>query len=282
MSKILLGKPVAESIQEDIKKRVAVLKEEGIEPKLGVIRVGANPGDISYERGILNNCGDLGIATEVFERDEDIDTEGLVELMEELNNDDSISGILMFRPLPGHIDEDALRNAIDPEKDVDCMSPINLARVFESDFSRLVPATPMAAMKVMEHYGIELEGKDVAVVNRSLVFGRPMAMMLLGANATPTICHSRTKDLEGVLKASDVAVVAIGRAESLGAEYFDENSVIIDVGVSAKEGGGIAGDANFDELEGKVKAISPVPGGVGAVTTSVLLEQVVKAAELNK
>ncbi len=280
MTEILKGKPVADKLKGEIIERVGKLKERGHNPKLAVVRIGDNPNDVSYERGILKNCTNLGIETEVFEKPVEVTTEEMLELFDKLNNDASISGILLFRPVPKHVDEEALRYAINPDKDVDCMHPINLARVFESDFSKLVPATPMAAMKVMEYYGIELEGKNVAVINRSLVFGRPIAMMLLSKNATPMICHSRTKDLPQVTKDADVVVVAIGRARSLGKDYFNEDSIIIDVGVSADKDGKIGGDADFESLEDYVKMITPVPGGVGSVTTTILLDQVVKACEL--
>ncbi|MDO5718519.1 MAG: bifunctional 5,10-methylenetetrahydrofolate dehydrogenase/5,10-methenyltetrahydrofolate cyclohydrolase [Tissierellia bacterium] len=283
MTEILYGKPVADKLKEEIKERVAKLNERNLEPKLTVVRIGNNPNDISYERGILKNCDNLGIKTEVIEKDTDTTTEEMLKLFEELNANKEVSGILLFRPVPKHIDEEALRYAIDPDKDVDCMHPINLARVFESDFSKLVPATPMAAMKVMEYYGVELEGKNVVVVNRSLVFGRPISMMLLKENATPTICHSRTAELSKVTNEADVVIVAMGRARSLGKEYFNENSIIIDVGVSADKDGKIGGDADFDELSDYVKMITPVPRGVGSVTTTILLDQVVKACEiLNK
>lgn len=280
MTQILKGKPVADKIKEEIASKVEMLKGQGFAPKLAIVRVGENANDISYERGILKNSEKLGIETEVIVKDLQVTTEEMLELFEKLNSDKKVSGILLFRPLPKHIDEEALRNAIDPDKDVDCMHPENLARVFQSDFSRLVPATPMAAMKVMEYYGIDLAGKNVAVINRSLVFGRPLAMMLLGKNATPMICHSKTKDMIKVTNEADVVVVAMGRARSLGKEYFNENSIIIDVGVSLDKDGKIGGDANFEELETYVDMITPVPGGVGSVTNTILLEQVVRACEL--
>ncbi|MDO5690434.1 MAG: bifunctional 5,10-methylenetetrahydrofolate dehydrogenase/5,10-methenyltetrahydrofolate cyclohydrolase [Tissierellia bacterium] len=280
MTEILKGKPVADQLKEEIKERVRALQGRNLQPKLTVVRIGANPNDISYEKGILKNCGNLGIETEVIERPQEVTTEEMVELLESLNADDAVSGVLLFRPVPRHVDEEVLRNALDPDKDVDCMNPRNLARVFESDFSRLVPATPMAAMKVMEHYGIELEGKTVAVVNRSLVFGRPIAMMLLSKNATPIICHSRTKDLTEVTKNADVVIVAMGRYASVGKDYVTEDSIVIDVGVSEGADGKVGGDADFEALQDYVKMITPVPGGVGSVTTTILLEQVVKACEL--
>lgn len=280
MTEILKGKPVADAIRENIRERMEVLSQKGHVPKLTVVRIGENPNDISYEKGILKNTEKLGIDTDVVELKEDVTTEEVLELFYELNRDDSVSGILLFRPVPKHIDELLLRKSINPDKDVDCMSPVNLARIFEGDFSRLVPATPMSAIKILEHYGVKLQGKKVAVVNRSLVFGRPIAMMLLDRNATPVICHSRTENLPAILKDADVCIVAMGRARSLGKENFDEDSIIIDVGVSADKDGKIGGDADFDNLVDFVDKITPVPGGVGSVTTTILLEQVVRACEL--
>lgn len=279
MTEILKGKPVADQLKEEMKERIHKLSKVSCTPTLAVVRVGNNANDISYEKGIKKNCETLGIAVDIHELDSEIDTEGLIEKMQQLNAAQEISGILVFRPLPKHIEEDRIRLAIDPGKDVDCMHPLNLARIFESDFSRFVPATPMAAMKMMDHYGIDLEGKNVAIVNRSLVFGRPLAMMLLSANATPMICHSRTQNLKKVLQEADVVIVAMGRAESLDRSMFTPESIIIDVGVSANAEGKVAGDAKYDDLIDFVDKITPVPGGVGSITTTILLDQVVKAAE---
>lgn len=279
MTEILRGKPVAEELKENIKKRVEALKEKDKTPKLAVLRVGANPNDLSYEKGILKNCANLGIETVVVEKDEDIDTDGLMAAMQELNDDASVHGILMFRPLPKHIDEKQLQEAIAPEKDVDCMHPYNLAKVFASDASGMEPATPRSAMEILKHYAIPLKGKRVVIINRSMVLGRPLAMMMLSEHASPMICHSKTENLPELTRAADVVVLAVGRAKSFGAEYFNENSVIIDVGVSMADDGKIAGDADYDNLAETVKAITPVPGGVGSMTTTLLLNQVVKACE---
>lgn len=282
MTKILEGKPVAEALKEEIRERVAKLKEEGVNPCIAVLRVGEDPSDVSYERGIIKNAESVNIETKLVQLAEDSSTDEVLSALEELNTDDKVSGIIVFRPLPKQIDEEAIRVAIDPDKDVDCMHPLNLGRIFEGDTSKLLPATPVAAMKLMEHYGIELSGKNVTVVNRSLVFGRPIAMLLLGANATPTIAHSRTQDIESILKESDVCIVATGQAATMDKSYFNEDSIIIDVGVNTTAEGKLSGDANWDEVEGYVAQATPVPGGVGAVTNTVLLEQVVRAAEIQK
>lgn len=280
MTQILRGKDVATQLKEEIKERVQSLKDKGVSPKLAVLRVGENPNDLSYERGILKNCENLGLETEIVAVQEDITTEGLLAEMDKLNKDDKVHGILMFRPLPKHIDEKQMQEAIDPSKDVDCMHPYNLARVFASDKDTLEPATPRSAMEILKYYGFDLTGKRVVIINRSMVLGRPLAMMMLSENASPMICHSKTRDLPALTKAADVVVLAAGRAKSFGEEYFTEDSVIIDVGVSEAEDGSIAGDADYEKLQDKVKAITPVPGGVGSMTTTLLLNQVVRACEM--
>lgn len=279
MTQILKGKPAADELKEDLRKRIEALKEKSIEPKINVIRMGENPDDISYEKGIVKNAEGLGIKVQLDQIPEDASTEDLLELIQKGNDDESIHGMIIFRPLPKQIDEEKIVNAIDQRKDVDCMNPINLARVFEGDLSGNVPATPLAAIRLLKHYGVDLVGANVVCINRSLVFGRPFTMMALNENATPTICHSRTKNMEEITKNADVVVTAQGRARCLGEEFFTEDSIIVDVGMSPDENGDLAGDADFDDLQDKVKMISPTFGGVGAMTSTILLEQVVKSAE---
>ena len=279
MANILSGKEVAKSIKGNVKKEVVELKNRGINPTLAILRVGQNPDDIAYEKSILKNCDSVGIVGKVYELEESISTEGLLEIIEKLNQDMDVHGILIFRPLPKHIDEELINNTISPLKDVDCMNPLNLEKVFEGNMDGFAPCTPKAAMKIMEFYGIPLEGAKVSVVNRSMVVGKPLSMMLLGKNATVTICHSRTKDLKEVTKNSDIVVTALGRAKYFNVEYFNENSSIIDVGISLDKDGNISGDVDFDNVNTKVKSITPVPGGVGSVTTSILLSHVVVACK---
>lgn len=281
MAEVLKGNVVAKEIKENIKRDVENLLQENKVPILAIVRLGNNPGDISYEKSIIKNCDSVGIKAKVYERDINIKTEELVELIEELNNDDSISGILVFRPLPKHIDEEVIKNIVSPKKDVDCMHPWNLEKIFEGDISGFAPCTPMAAMEILRYYDIPLEGKNVVVVNRSMVVGKPLTMMLLNKNATVTICHSRTKDLHNVTNKADIVVVALGKAKFFDEKYFNENSVVIDVGVSEDENGKISGDVDYEKVEPKVNKITPVPGGVGSVTTSILLRQVVQACKNN-
>ena len=281
MADILKGNVVANKIKEQMAEDIESLKGENKVPKLAIVRLGKNPGDISYEKSIIKNCNNIGIESEVFERDENITTDELVELIEELNQNNKISGILIFRPLPKHIDEEIIKNTISPLKDVDCMSPINLEKIFEGDLSGFQPCTPKAAMEVLKYYDIPLEGKNVVVVNRSMVVEKHLVMMLLEENATVTICHSRTKNLNEITKNADVVVVALGKAKFFDENYFKEESIVIDVGVSLDEDGKLSGDADYDKLLPIVDKITPVPGGVGSVTTSILLSQVVLACKNN-
>ncbi len=281
MAEILRGKVVADSIKDQIKIDIEELKKGGKEPTLGIVRLGSNPDDISYEKSLIKNCERLGIDSKVFERDLKITTVELVDLIEKLNKDSSISGIIIFRPLPKHIDGAKIRQVISPDKDVDCMHPLNVANVFEGDMSGFVPGTPKSAMEILLYNKIELEGKNVVVINRSMVLGKPLTMMLLNENATVTICHSRTKNLHEITKAADVVITALGKAKFFDEKYFNENSICIDVGVSLGDDGKLSGDIDYEKVSPVVKAITPVPGGVGSVTTSLLLSQVVEACKRN-
>lgn len=278
MAEVLKGNVVAKEIKEKMKEKITELQKSGIHPTLGIIRLGNNPGDISYEKSIIKACDAMGIKTSIFEEETSMDTEGLIKLIQKLNNDDLISGILLFRPIPKHIDEEAIRNAIDPKKDVDCMHPLNLEKIFEGDLTGLQPGTPKAAMEILLYNNIDLEGKNVVVINRSMVVGKPLAMMLLEKNATVTICHSRTKDLHEITKRADVVVTALGKPKFFDKKYFNSDSIVIDVGVGVDENGKLSGDVDYDNVFDLVKMITPVPGGVGSVTTTILLDQVVQAA----
>ena len=281
MAEILKGNVVAAKIKEDMSKKIEELSKEGKTPKLGIVRVGQNPSDISYEKSIIKSCDSIGIKSEIFEKEISISTEELVGFITELNNDKEISGILLFRPLPKHIDEEAIRNTIKPSKDVDCMHPLNLEKIFEGDMSGFSPATPKAAMEILLYNEIPLEGKNVVVVNRSMVVGKPLAMMLLEKNATVTICHSRTKDLAEITRKADVVVTALGRPKHFTKDYFTKDSIVIDVGVSVTEEGKLSGDVDYENVVEFVDKITPVPGGVGSVTTTLLLNQVVDACIRN-
>ena len=279
MAEVLKGSVVAKEIKEKIKRDVEELSKVNRVPTLAIVRLGNNPSDISYEKSIIKNCNSVGIDAKVYELELNTTTERLVELIEELNSDSSISGILVFRPLPKHIDEEIIRNTISVKKDIDCMHPWNLEKIFEGDISGFAPCTPKAAMEIIKYYGIPLEGKNVVIVNRSMVVGKPLTMMLLKENATVTICHSKTKDLHTLTNNADIVVVALGTAKFFDEKYFNEKSIVIDVGVSEDKNGNISGDVDYEKVEPIVDKITPVPGGVGSVTTSILLSHVVYACK---
>lgn len=275
---ILDCRKAARSIKEELTKKVQLLADKGSRPKLGIIRVGTRPEDISYERGIMKNCESIGISCQVMALDGDISNEDFMNTLEAANKDKSINGILVFRPLPLHIDEDKARHLIDPAKDIDCMNPSNLAKVFEGDDSGFEPCTPAAVMEIIKFFGINLQGENVAVIGRSMVVGKPLSMMLLKENATVTICHSRTKDIKSIVSRGDVVVAALGKARAIGADYIKPGAVVIDVGVNGAPEGGICGDVDFENVKDIASKITPVPGGVGSVTTLMLLKHVVEAA----
>lgn len=276
---VLDCREAAKSMKAELAKTVEGLAAEGRRPKLGIIRVGERPEDLSYEKGVIKSCETVGITCEVMALPEDISSESFMEKLEAANKDGSIHGILMFRPLPKHIDEDKARNLINPAKDIDCMNPYNLAKVFEGDSTGFEPCTPAAVMDIIKYFGIKLQGERVAVIGRSMVVGKPLSMMLLKENATVTICHSKTKDIQKVVSEADIVVAALGKARAIGADYIKPGAIVIDVGVNGAPEGGICGDVDFEKVKDIASQITPVPGGVGAVTTTVLLKHVVEAAQ---
>ena len=289
MAKRLLGKEVNEAIVANLLERTNALREKGIVPTLGILRVGANPSDLSYEKGATTKGEQVGVDVKKFELPEDATKEQVLAAIDQLNADDSIHGVLMFRPLPKHLknDQDEICNRLDPKKDVDCMTHLSNAGVFE-DRKDLgyAPCTPAACMEILDHYGIDCKGKNAVVIGRSLVVGKPAAMMLMGKNATVTICHTKTVNTAEICRNADIIISAAGVLKSLTADYVRPGQVVIDVSmnwdaekITTKGKGGMSGDAIFDEVEPIVDAITPVPGGVGAVTTSVLMKHVVEAAE---
>lgn len=278
---LLKGKEVGQEVKEETIQRIKALESIGKFPLLGIVRLGSDPSDISYERSIVKNCDSLGIRARIIELDRNIDTDNLIQVIEELNKDQLVSGILVFRPLPKQIDEEKIRSTIKPSKDVDCMHPLNLEKIFEGDITGFAPCTPKGAMEILLYNKIPLEGKNVVVINRSMVVGKPLAMMLLEKNATVTICHSRTENLDQITKNADIVMTALGKAKFLDDKYFSEKAVVIDIGVSLDSDGKISGDVDMDKVSNKVQMITPVPGGVGSVTTSILLKQVVEACQIN-
>ena len=280
MGEIIKGKPVGDALSEVLKGECEALVKDGIQPKLAILRVGAKANDLSCEKGALKKCETIGIETEVTELPDGTTQEEYIEVLQKLNKDSSVHGILTFRPLPEGIDEEVIKNVIAPEKDVDCFSPMNTAKLMEGDKTGFPPCTPTAVVEILKHYNVPLKGANVVVLGRSMVVGKPVSMLLLGENATVTICHSKTKDLPQVCANADVLVAGVGRARMVTADYVKEGAVVIDVGINAKpEGGGICGDVDTDDVVGKASMVTPVPAGVGSVTTSILAKHVIKACK---
>ena len=277
---IIKGKPVADEISESLIQEVNELIKEGINPKLTIVRVGARGDDLAYERGALKRCQTIGIQTEVLELPEDVTQEQYIQELTKLNNDKNIHGILCFRPLPKQLDEEVIKYVISPEKDVDCFSPINSAKVMDGDTTGFPPCTPTAVVEILKHYNVDLNGANVAVLGRSMVVGKPASMLLLNENATVTICHSRTKNLEEITSKADILVAAVGRARMVKENFVKQGAVVVDVGINVDNEGNLCGDVDTENVIDKVSMITPVPAGVGSVTTSILAKHIVKACKL--
>jgi len=277
---LLKGKPVADNISEGLIKEVEGLKEKGISPKLTIVRVGARGDDLAYERGALNRCAKVGVETEVKELPEDITQEDFIEELRKVNTDKDVHGILVFRPLPKQLNEEVIKYEIAPEKDVDCFSPINAAKLLEGDETGFPPCTPMAVIEILRHYQIPMEGKKAVVLGRSMVVGKPAALLLLKENSTVTVCHSRTQELSKVTQDGDILVAAIGKGKFVKEDFIKQDAVVIDVGINVDEEGNMHGDVDFDGAQNKAGMITPVPGGVGSVTTSILAKHVIKGCKL--
>ena len=280
MAEILKGAPAASALDEKTAAAVADCREHGVIPALAILRVGERPDDLSYERGALKRCEKLGIRTVQAILPAEAAPEMFFEKLEELNRDPQVHGILMFRPLPKSIDEEKARAMLAPEKDVDGCTDGSLAGVFTNTKAGFPPCTAQAAMEILHYYGYSPAGKKAAVIGRSLVIGRPVAMMLMHENATVTICHTKTPDVPAIVREADIVIAASGQMESVTAGYLREGQVVIDVGIGWNEKKNkLCGDVLFEEAETKVAAITPVPGGVGSVTTSVLASHVAEAAK---
>ena len=288
MAKLLLGKEVTDALNANLQTRTAALREKGIVPTLGIIRVGEDPSDLSYEKGATKRAELVGVDVKKILLPADASKEDVLAAIDQVNADDSIHGVLMFRPLPKHLknDQNEICNRLDPKKDVDCMTHMSNAGVFEGLELGYAPCTPAACLEILDFYGIDCKGKNAVVIGRSLVVGKPAGMMLMGKNATVTTCHTRTVNTAEICKNADIIVSAAGVLNSLTADFVRPGQIVIDVSmnwnpekITSKGKGGMSGDAIFDEVEPIVEAITPVPGGVGAVTTSVLMKHVVEAAE---
>lgn len=280
MAETMLGVEVAKAMKIQIIEKVEAWKAKGVVPNLTIIRVGAREDDLAYERGAKKRMELTGIDCKVLELPEDISQEDLEIKFRQVNDDPKVHGILLFRPLPKHLDEEPLRMIINPYKDVDGMSPVNMAKVFSGDASGHAPCTAEAVMEMLDYYKIDLTGKKVAIVGRSMVVGRPLAMLMLKKNATVTICHTKTKDLPGTLREAQVLVAAAGKAKMITEDMVGEAAIVADVGINVDENGNLCGDVDYERAEKKASYISPVPRGVGSVTTSVLAKHVVSGLEL--
>lgn len=279
MAMQLLGPPVANALTERLRAKVAALVEKGVTPTLAVVRVGERDDDLSYERGALRRCEQVGIVSRQFVLPAGCTQDGLMAVVAEVNADPSIHGCLMFRPLPRTLDGDAACAALEVAKDVDCITAGSLFGVFANRTVGFAPCTAQACIEILDHYGYELSGADVAVVGRSLVVGRPLSMMLQARDATVTMCHTRTRDLATHCRTAEILVVATGHVGTIGADAVAPGQVVIDVGINWDESAGkLCGDVRYDEVEPIVGAITPVPRGVGSVTTAVLAKHVVEAA----
>ncbi len=280
MAELLSGIPVAQTLTERLSGKVTKLVARGIEPTLAIVRVGERDDDLSYERGAIKRAEKVGVAVRKFVLPADCSQDDLMAVIDEVNRDSSIHGCLMFRPLPKTLDEVAACAALDPVKDIDCVTEGSFYGVLANRPVGFAPCTAEACLAILDHYGYDLMGKRVTVVGRSLVIGKPVAMMMLTRNATVTICHTRTRDLPGECRKAEILVVATGVIGTVGADAVSPGQVVIDVGINwDEEAGKLVGDVKFDEVEPVVGAITPVPRGVGSVTTAILCKHVVEAAE---
>jgi len=258
---------------------VAELQAKGVNPTLAIVRVGERPDDISYEKGAMTRCKGIGVAVKNFVLPGDCTQDDLLKVIKEVNEDKDIHGCLLFRPLPKTMDENYIRNQLDPAKDVDGITDLSMGGTYACTELGFPPCTPTACMEILEHFGIDLTGKKVCVVGRSLVVGKPAAIMAIQRNGTVTVCHTKTKDMAAVAREADVIIAAAGKAGVVGAGYFREGQIVIDVGINFDAEGNMKGDVDFEAAEPVVAAITPVPGGVGTVTTSVLVKHVIQAAQ---
>ena len=272
--KLLKGIDVSNKIKEDIQKK---LQADRI-PTLAIVRVGERPDDISYEKGATKKLTDFGLEVKSFCYPENITDEEFKQSFKKINDNKSIDGILLLRPLPKHIDESAIEKLIDPKKDLDGISPINIAKIMMGDKSGFAPCTAQAVVELIKFYNIPIKGKNVVIIGRSLVIGKPLSMLMLSEDATVTICHSKTENLKEVTKRADILVAAIGKAKLIDASYVKKNAIVIDVGINIDSDGRLCGDVDTPDLENVAGMATPVPGGIGSVTTAVLAKHLVDAA----
>ena len=279
MAMLLKGAEVAKALTEELHAKTEELKKNGVEPCLAILRVGAREDDLAYERGALKRCEKVGVAVRQVVLPEDVTQKVLMENIHALGADEKVHGVLMFRPLPGHLDDEAARAALDPKKDMDGITDGSMTAVYAGTKGGYPPCTAAACVALLKHYNIPIKGKRVVVIGRSLVIGKPVSLLLLAEHATVTICHSRSENLPEICREADILVVAAGKAGMVGAESVRAGQVVLDVGIHVGADGNLCGDTRFAEVEPVVEAITPVPGGVGTVTSTILASHVVEAAE---
>ena len=279
MATVMKGIEVAKAMKESLINEVNLLKAAGINPNLTIIRVGARPDDLAYERGALKRMELTGIGCKVVELPEDISQEEFEREFANVNHDPNVHGILLFRPLPKHLNEEPVKAMINPLKDVDCMCDVNIAKVFAGDQTGFAPCTAEAVVEMLKHFEVSVKGKRVTIVGRSMVVGKPLSMLMLGENATVTVCHTKTENLAEECKRAEILVAAAGKAGMITEDMVSDGIVIADVGINVNEVGQLCGDVDYDSVFEKASMISPVPGGVGSITTSVLAKHVIRSAK---
>ncbi len=273
---VLKGIEVARAINEEIAEQMK--SWEGALPHLAIIRVGENPDDIAYERGAMKKMDKVGFRVSSYIYKEDISNEVFLNEFDRINNDETVDGILLLRPLPKHIDEKEVERRIDPKKDIDGISPYNMAKVYAGEKEGFAPCTAEAVLEMLDFADVNLTGKRVTVIGRSLVIGKPVAQLLIGRNATVTVCHTRTRDIEKRCREAEVLIAAAGSAKMVTSEFVSDGAVVIDVGINVDSEGNLCGDVDFDAVAESTSLITPVPGGVGSVTTSVLAKHLLRAS----
>lgn len=282
MAKILDGKEVAAALKDELAAEVDRLRKQGSIPGLCLVMAGSRPDSQSYINSAVKRCSSIGIDCQVKRLPEDVTQEDFLKTIDDLNTNPEINGIMVMRPLPQHISENIVKYKIAPEKDVDCLNPINVSKVISGDDDGFAPCTPAAVIEILDYYGIKVEGKRTVVIRRSMVVGRPLAMMLLARNATVTICHTRTTNLAEETKKGEILIAAAGKAKMVTKDMVSNGAVVIDVGINFDESGKMCGDVDFDSVCPIASSITPVPGGVGAVTSTVLAKHVIEALKLQK
>lgn len=273
---LLKGAEISAVIGEEVKRGLEAL--DGYIPTLAIVRVGEEPGDLAYERGAVKKLEGFGLKVRSCAFPQTVKKEAFNEALRQINGDPSLDGILLLRPLPAHLDEKEAAALIDPGKDLDGISPVNIAKVFSGDPSGFAPCTAEAVMEILKAKEIPVQGAQVTVVGRSMVVGRPLAMLLLAADATVTVCHTKTRNLKAQCRQAQILVAAAGRAKLIGRDWVGQGAVVIDVGINADENGKLCGDVDAGQLQDQACALTPVPGGVGTVTTAVLAKHLVRAA----